>query len=296
MGSSIRLLSNYEYKKRFLPNIPDKVLRDDSKIQIYRLENYLRDIIIPVMPYRITFNFLVFVRKGKMIQLIEDAKVEIRENEVLNVKQGNITATLEISSDIEGYFIAYENEIITDILIGRHDFVFFYSSVQVAIEQNVSDWLVRLFGLLEEEFLSGNSSVDVCLSIFQGILLKIIRTEKSTTKEMTRQLDISFKFRELVHQYHIEHKNVSFYARKLYISENYLNKSLKEVTSKPPKQWINEISILHSQILLQDTSRNIAGIAFELNYQSPSYFTRLFKKITGFSPKEFRKQKLQGIS
>lgn len=58
-----------------------------------------------------------------------------------------------------------------------------------------------------------------------------------------------------------------------------------------PKQWINEISILHSQILLQDATRDIAGIAFEMKYKSPSYFTRLFKKVTGYSPSDYRKHK-----
>lgn len=293
MPSSIKLITNYQYKKLFLPDITDQVLFNNSKIQIYRIENYLRSIVIPVLPYRTTFNFMLFVSKGRLLQQVETSQVEVGVNQVLNIKQGNVTATLEVSPDIEGYYIAYENEIITDIVLGRQDFVFFYSSPLLVIQEGAADWLMRLFTLLEEEFLLENRSLDVCLSLFQSILLKIIRTESSNIKKLTRQLDISFRFRELVQQYHIDHKNIQFYANLLSISENYLNKAVKEVTNKPPKQWINEISILHSQILLEDTSRNIAGIAFELNYESPSYFTRLFRKITGLSPTEYRLQRLQ---
>lgn len=293
MSSSIKLITNYQYKKLFLPDVSEQILFNNSKIQIYRIENYLRSIVIPVLPYRTTFNFLLFVSKGRLLQQVETSTIEVGINEVINIKQGNITATLEVSPDIEGYFIAYENEIITDIVLGRQDFVFFYSSPLLIIKEEYADWLMRLFILLEEEFLLEGRSLDVCISLFQSILLKIIRTEGSNIKKLTRQLDISFRFRELVQQYHIDHKNIQFYAGLLNISENYLNKSVKEVTNKPPKQWINDISILHSQILLQDTSRNIAGIAFELNYESPSYFTRLFKKTTGLSPTEYRQQKLK---
>ncbi|WP_201747926.1 hypothetical protein [Chitinophaga vietnamensis] len=44
---------------------------------------------------------------------------------------------------------------------------------------------------------------------------------------------------------------------------------MKEATDKPPKQWINEVNILHSQILLQNVTRDIASIAFELNFNPP---------------------------
>jgi AraC-like DNA-binding protein len=135
---------------------------------------------------------------------------------------------------------------------------------------------------------SAGQNIQVGISLFQSVFLKIIRSENKEQKAANRSLDIAFQFRELVKKDHIEHRNVLYYAGQLNISENYLNKCVKEVTGKPPKQCINEISILHSQILLQDCSRDIAGIAFEMNYQSPSYFTHLFKKITGHSPSQYR--------
>lgn len=107
---------------------------------------------------------------------------------------------------------------------------------------------------------------------------------------LSRARYISFHFRELVQKDPVNHKTISYYSNQLKISDNYLNKCVKDATGKPPKQWINEISILHSQILLQHHPRDVTGIAFELNYQSPSYFASLFKKVTGYSPSEYRLQ------
>lgn len=82
---------------------------------------------MPVIPYRTTFNFLIFVTKGTLTQHLESGSYTLAENQVINVKQGNITATLAISDDAEGFFVVYENEIVTDIELGINDIRFFNS-------------------------------------------------------------------------------------------------------------------------------------------------------------------------
>lgn len=288
---SIEILNNYQYKKLFLPHLPDSYLKNDSKIQVYRLEEYLKGILMPVIPYRTTFNFLILLTKGEMTQYLDSGAYSLTKNEIINVKNGNITATLSISDDIQGYFVVYENEVITDISLGANDLKFFTMNPYVKLNDINANWVGRILDLLEEESLSDQRDIEICITLLETVLMKVIRVDMEKKTPMSRQLDIAFRFRELVQKFHIDHKNVLFYANLLHISENYLNKCVKEATNKPPKQWINEISILHSQILLQDKTRDIAGIAFELKYNSPSYFTRLFKKVTGYSPSDYRRHK-----
>lgn len=288
---SIEILNNYQYKKLFLPHLNDTYLKNESKIQVYRLEDYLRGILMPVIPYRTTFNFLILLTQGGMTQYLDSGAYTLVKNEIINVKNGNITATLSISDDIQGYFVVYENEVITDISLGANDLKFFTMNPYVKLNDINANWVSRTLDLLEEESLSEQRDIEICITLLETVLMKVIRVDMEKKTPMSRQLDIAFRFRELVQKFHIDHKNVLFYANLLHISENYLNKCVKEATNKPPKQWINEISILHSQILLQDKTRDIAGIAFELKYNSPSYFTRLFKKTTGYSPSDYRRHK-----
>ena len=103
MKSAPKLISNYDYKKLFLPDVTLHNLFNNSSLQIYRIENYLKRIVIPVSPYQTTFNFLLFVTKGTLKQQLENSIFEVKEFEALNIKQGSFTATLELSADIEGF-------------------------------------------------------------------------------------------------------------------------------------------------------------------------------------------------
>jgi AraC-like DNA-binding protein len=103
-------------------------------------------------------------------------------------------------------------------------------------------------------------------------------------------------FKELLYENFIKNRDVKFYAHSLSVSENYLNRCVRHITNKSPKQHINEMVIVHSKVLLQDCSKDISQVAFELNFSAPSYFGRLFKQLTKQTPREYRNSFTQGLS
>ncbi|MBV7530736.1 AraC family transcriptional regulator [Chitinophaga sp. sic0106] len=288
MRSSVKIFSNFEYKRQFLPGISRQVLLNDAQLQVYRIEQYLRDIVIPVLPYRTSFNFLIFVTKGHIVQQLETDSHRLAANSLLLIRQGAITATLEISKDAAGFFVVFENEVVENLALHGQLFNFFFVSPFVQVPPQAVKWLSSLIILLEEELALKNSSLDVAIGLFRPMLQKIMVAAGEQRPKRSRTLELALHFRELVQQHHLQQKQVAFYAAELNISENYLNKTVKQATGKPPKQWINEVNILHSQILLLDSSRDISSVAFELNFQSPNYFARLFKQVTGETPTQYR--------
>ncbi|MBO9618476.1 MAG: AraC family transcriptional regulator, partial [Niabella sp.] len=286
MAYSIKMISNYEYKKQFLPEIPENVLHDHSNIQLYKIESYLKDILIPVPPYRTSFNFLMVVTKGYIQQQLETQNYTITAGQAIHIKQGCITRTLELSPDLQGFYLIYENDVITNLFLNNRELDFFFTAPCVQLAAREVKWLEKSFFLLKEELdsITSNSPRDICLALFSATLLKIMQSGNRGAPALTRELKITYQFRTEVQRHHLTHKEVCFYAKKMQLSETYLNKCVKKTTGKPPKQWIQEISILHSQILLQDLTKEISEVAYELNYQSASYFTRIFHKITGTTP------------
>ncbi|MBB6501056.1 AraC family transcriptional regulator [Pedobacter cryoconitis] len=290
MSHVVKLITNYEYKRQFLPEVTEQVLHNQSNLQLYRIEDYLKDIVIPVPPYRTSFNFLILVTGGYIGQQLGTEDYTVGAGQVLNIKQGSITRTLELSEDISGFYVIYENEIISDIALNKTELNFFFTAPFINLSEKVIRWVSNVFLLLEAEIQDSNCLPEICTSLFTSVLLKIIHQSPYKPYAITRSIEISYLFREHVQHDHMTNRDVLYYAKKMALSETYLNKCVKETTGKPPKQWINEISILHSQLLLQDMTMEIAEIAYQLNYQSASYFSRVFKKVKGCTPSVFRAQ------
>lgn len=82
--------------------------------------------------------------------------------------------------------------------------------------------------------------------------------------------------------------SVSDYAEKLFVSPKSLSKRLKAVNAKTPTEIIRDRITLQAKRDLRYTDKTVKEIAFELGFDDPAYFTRLFKKATGQSPQAYR--------
>ncbi|MEO1049269.1 MAG: helix-turn-helix transcriptional regulator [Bacteroidota bacterium] len=81
---------------------------------------------------------------------------------------------------------------------------------------------------------------------------------------------------------------VEVFAEKLNISASYLSDMLKSLTGKTTKEHIHYqlMEMAKEQLLASDEA--VAQIAYNLGFEYPQYFNRLFKEKTGMTPKEYR--------
>ena len=77
---------------------------------------------------------------------------------------------------------------------------------------------------------------------------------------------------------------VEMLCKNIGISERQLQRKLKIITSKSPNQLISSVRLHHAKELLLTHNYNIAEVAFQIGYSSPSYFSKKFKKEFGISP------------
>lgn len=66
-------------------------------------------------------------------------------------------------------------------------------------------------------------------------------------------------------------------------------RNFKQYTKMTPLQYILSIRIANAQSLLETTLYSMTEIASIVGYDNPLYFSRIFKKQTGLSPSEYRK-------
>jgi len=81
---------------------------------------------------------------------------------------------------------------------------------------------------------------------------------------------------------------VNYMASQLKLSSKYLSDLLKQETGKTALELIHLYVISETKNMLVEGERSISEIAYRLGFENPPYFSRLFKKEVGMSPKEFK--------
>ena len=73
-------------------------------------------------------------------------------------------------------------------------------------------------------------------------------------------------------------------------TQEYLTRATQRYYGKTPMQIINDIRINFAKKQLEITNYSVTDIAYESGYSSPSLFIKTFKKLTSFTPSNYRKQ------
>ncbi len=81
---------------------------------------------------------------------------------------------------------------------------------------------------------------------------------------------------------------VQFLSEQLHVSPNYLSDMLRELTGQNAQQHIHNFLIEEAKELLSTTTLSTGEIAYQLGFEYPQSFSRLFKQKTNFSPSDFR--------
>ena len=98
------------------------------------------------------------------------------------------------------------------------------------------------------------------------------------------------RFLKLVQMHCRKERQLDFYAQELCISSKYLAATVKTVTGKTAGDWIEDYVMLEAKAMLTNTDMTISQISDHLHFPDTSTFGKYFRRHTGLSPKEFKKQ------
>ena len=83
--------------------------------------------------------------------------------------------------------------------------------------------------------------------------------------------------------------DVSLIEREMCLSNTQLYRKLKALTGKGGNELIRNVRLQRAAQLLKTTDRQIAEVAYDVGFNDPNYFNRVFKKEFGVSPGEWSK-------
>lgn len=63
---------------------------------------------------------------------------------------------------------------------------------------------------------------------------------------------------------------------------------MRYVSGKSAKHWIDEATINAIKVQLRYTDKQVAEIAYDMNFPNASFFCKYFKRLTGMTPMDYR--------
>lgn len=133
------------------------------------------------------------------------------------------------------------------------------------------------------------AQIELLISYAKRFYKRQFITRQAATSGLLQQ------FEELLDAYFREEKpiydggpTVQYLAKQLNYTPNYLSDMLRSLTGLNAQQHIHEKLIEKSKELLSTTKLTVSEVAYQLGFEHPQSFSRLFKSKTGQSPLEFR--------
>lgn len=259
------------------------------------LERLLEKFPVLERPHKQSFYMILFVEKASGVISLDRSMIRLDESKVICIKPNSVFS-LDINRAAKGWVVGFT----------EHFFSLRYNNnvlYQFAFLKKQADSYVRLnkrqaarwntvLQLMQEETAVVQKGIEKVLRSYLNILLFDLdrKFQKDTFAEKANGKDEKvIQFEQLLEEHFISEKKPSFYARKLYITTNYLNKLCHEYRNVTGGELIRKRIIIEAQRLLHYTTLSVAEVGYKLGFESPSYFITFFKKNTGTTPDYFRK-------
>ncbi|OSY89589.1 transcriptional regulator [Tenacibaculum holothuriorum] len=200
----------------------------------------------------------------------------------------------------KGFFITFHEDFIRSTVLSKNikNYGFFSYTTNEALHLSPKEeQLVQaVFDTIEAEYHNNQDqfSKDIILSLLDTLLTF---SDRFYNRQFINRQEVSNilldKFKAQLRLFYSESKitgvpNIENIANKLSVSQRYLSDTLKKETGKSAKEHINLFIIEKAKDKLIGTSETVSQIAYDLGFEYPQHFSKMFKKQTGKSPKEYR--------
>jgi two-component system response regulator YesN len=101
--------------------------------------------------------------------------------------------------------------------------------------------------------------------------------------------EIVSKVMNKIKDFYMEDLTLESLASEVHVTPQYLSKIFKQDTGVTFKTCLTDMRLTKAKVQMISTSDSIKDIAYQVGYNDPNYFVRLFKKVTGFTPGEYQK-------
>ena len=246
------------------------------------------------------------------LSFIEDMRGKVKygqsyydfdEGGMVFVAPGQLLTTAPDADEYEGFNLFVHPDFLRGYplatTIEKYHFFTYAANEALHLSDKERSTIISLFKIIEDELESriDNSSQDVIISQIELLLNYSNRFYKRqfTTRKVLNN-DLLAKLEQVLDTYLDKDLSltnglptVQYLAEQLHVSPHYLSDMLRTQTGQNAQQLIHHKIIERAKVLLSNTSLTVAEVAYQLGFEYPQSFNKLFKQKTRVSPLEFRK-------
>ena len=204
--------------------------------------------------------------------------------------------------DPQGHALLFHPDLICGTSLARKmkEYTFFSYEVNEALHMSESErqTVLNCFAQIEEELRHtiDRHSRSIIVSNIEVLLNHCLRfyDRQFTTRKVINH-DVLARFEDLLAGYFDSDKpeqiglpTVAWCADQLHFSANYFGDLIKKETGKSAIEFIHLTVINRVKDLLAGTNKTVSEIAYEVGFQYPHHLSRMFKKVAGCTPNEYR--------
>lgn len=186
----------------------------------------------------------------------------------------------------KGYLIAIKAEYLNSFYPNFDSFLYFTLPEKIQMDKNDLNTVEQITLLIRNE-LALKHRTDLISSLVNTLVTQCILSFNDNIRKSGIDKRV-LALLSLIDDYYVMEREVSFYAKKMSLSEKRLGVLTKQALGYTVKNIIQQRILLEAKRLISQGTSSFKSIAFQLGFADASYFSRFFKKYSGITPEEFR--------
>lgn len=237
---------------------------------------------------------ILVLQKGYVNVSVNMVNHRVEAGTMVFVGRYVVTEITDVSDGIQAFVLSMSDELLR-LAVGNVMPKAFDGHLQNFILPLTSSEIEYLDGMhliIYNSLKHQASSSQVVLQLVGAMMTHISylweKSEAMQENTKSREQQLFTGFIRLVGQYAAERHGLDFYASHLCVTPRYMSTIVRNVSGKSAKHWIDEATINAIKVQLRYTDKQVAEIAYDMNFPNASFFCKYFKRLTGMTPMDYR--------
>lgn len=252
-------------------------------------EDLLRQLL---QPHKLSFYCFSFMDRGSATYTADLQDITISDGQLVFGVPNQIFVNAPKQEGDQSYKVGFDEN---TLALLPHSYPFLVNPLntnKITFDADSKQRVKAIFSILFQLLHSPGKqkNTDIILAHLNSLLTEFNSAyfkHESQDTISNPKLSKYIAFKLAVETHLTEQHDVHTIAEKLAMTTSSLYGIVKDFSGVSPKEWITNRLILEAQRKLQYSSLSVKELAYELGFNDPGYFSRLFKKQTGKSVSAF---------